>query len=84
MNNGETVKRFGYHVKRFRTKEGWTQRELGAKCGRSHKVVVWIETAHQDYFPDLSTLEAMARVFKKDPVEFLKSIPKGVGEEGRD
>jgi len=72
--SGKSLKRIAFHTKRLRESKGLTQDELAVKCGRSRRIISWIENEHDGYHPDTSTVEAIADVFKKDVIEFYRPI----------
>ena len=72
---GRSLKRIAIHVKNFRNSADLTQDELARKCGLSKRIVCWIETAHEGYSPDLSTIEALSTGLKKDILELFRPVP---------
>lgn len=63
----------GAIVKRYREREGWTQKELAEKIDKTDSYISLMEAGGVKS-PGLDTIEALAIVFRESPLVFFSPV----------
>jgi len=65
----KVLRDFGNHIKKLRTKKGWSQEELGHRAGLHRTYIGSIERSERNI--SLLNIERLAKAFKIKPRDLL-------------